>query len=114
MGLWGVLWEIVKAVAPHTVPHVARAVTNAAKDRRADELARLHAAPADDLYGRVESLEQRLEAAERRAATAEMRLAAYLDEFSRKWESSRKWIIALLAWNALVTAALLFLLFRHR
>jgi hypothetical protein len=113
MGLWGVLWEIVKAVAPHTVPHVARAMTNAAKDRRVEQ-ARLPAAPVDDLYGRVDSLEQRLEAAERRAATAEMRLAAYLDEFSRKWESSRKWIIALLAWSALLTAALLFLLFRHR
>lgn len=114
MGLWGVLWEIVKAVAPHTVPHVARAVTNAARDRRAEEQSRLPTAPTDDLYSRMESLEQRLEAAQKRAAAAEIRLAAYLDEFSRKWDSGRKWIIALLAWNALVTAALLFLLFRHR
>lgn len=114
MGLWGVLWEIVKAVAPHTVPHVARAMTNAAKDRRAAEQARLPAAPVDDLHGRVELLEQHVEAAEQRAAAAEIRLAAYLDDFSRKWESGRKWIIALLAWNALVTAALLFLLFRRR
>lgn len=114
MGLWGVLWEIVKAVAPHTVPHVARAVTNAAKDRHAAEQARLPAAPTDDLYSRVELLEQHLEAAQRRAAAAEIRLAAYLDDLSRKWESGRKWIIALLIWNAAVTAALLFLLFRHR
>jgi hypothetical protein len=114
MGLWGVLWEIVKAVVPHTAPHVARAITDAAKDRRVAAQAGLQSAAVDDLHGRVELLEQHLQAAEQRAAAAEIKLGAYLDDFSRKWESGRKWIIALLAWNALVTAILLFLLFRHR
>jgi hypothetical protein len=31
-----------------------------------------------------------------------------------RWAAARKWFIALLAWNALVTILLIFLLFRHR
>jgi hypothetical protein len=113
MGLWGVLLEIAKAVVPHAAPHVARAVVDAAKDRRAaSELARTPESlqPTNaDLAAALNYLEQRLSAAEDRAATAEQKLALAEARMADQWAMARKWAIALLAWNGAVTAALVWL-----
>lgn len=114
MGLWGILLEIARAVVPHAAPHVARAVVDAAKERRAaGEAGRTlpSAQPSNEsLAGALVYLEQRLSAAEERAATAEQRLALAEAEMADKWAYARKWAIGLLVWNALVTAALLSLI----
>jgi hypothetical protein len=113
MGLWGVLLEIARAVAPHAAPHVARAVVDAAKDRRAaSEASRAQTAlqPTNaDLAAALNYLEQRLSAAEERAATAEQKLSLAAARMADQWATARKWAIALLAWNAAVTAGLIWL-----
>jgi septal ring factor EnvC (AmiA/AmiB activator) len=125
MGLWGVLWEIVKAVGPHAAPHVARAMTQrkstAESDRRTHAAVKEIAQEFSTLEERVQAAEERAGAAERnsiaaeeRAASAEEKLALAQAQMADQWAAARKWFIALLAWNALMAAALLFLLFRHR
>jgi hypothetical protein len=113
MGLWGVLFEIAKAVVPHAAPHVARAVVDAAKDRRAaGETARTQDAlqPTNaDLAAALNYLEQRLSAAEERAATAEQQLTLAEARMADQWATARKWAIALLVWNGAVTAGLIWL-----
>ena len=113
MGLWGVLFEIAKAVVPHAAPHVARAVVDAAKDRRAaGEAARTQPGlqPTNtDLAAALNYLEQRLSAAEERAATAEQKLSLAQARMADQWAMARKWAIALLAWNGAVTVGLIWL-----
>jgi hypothetical protein len=52
-----------------------------------------------------------LTAAEDSAAAAEQKLSLAEARMADQWAVARKWGIALLAWNALVTAALIVLLF---
>src|SRR5262245_58459737 len=114
MGLWGVLLEIAKAVAPHAAPHVARAVVDAAKDRRAASEAQRTPdglqPTAADLAAALTYLDQRLSAAEERAATAEQKLSLAEARMADQWATARKWASALLAWNGVVTAVLIWLL----
>ncbi len=112
MGLWGVLWELARAVVPHAAPHVARAVADAAKERRAaSEAARTPPQPSNqDLASALDYLEQRLSAAEERAAAAEQKLSLAEARMADQWAIARKWAIALLAWNALVTVGLIVLI----
>jgi hypothetical protein len=110
MGLWGVLLEIARVVVPHAAPHVARAVVDAAKERRAaSEAARIEPS-TEDLAGALSYLEQRLSAAEEKAATAERNLSLAQAQMADEWAMARKWLIGLLVWNALVTAGLIWLI----
>jgi hypothetical protein len=110
MGLWSVLFEIVRAVVPHAAPHVTRAVVNAAKERRAARDAGEIEVPSNqDLASLLASLERRVTLAEMRTAAAEQELETTQSEFARKWNSARTWVIALLAWNALLTALTIYL-----
>ena len=125
MGLWGVLWEIVKAIGPHAAPHVARAMTQRKTVRESDQRTR---AAVKEIAQEFSTLEQRVQAAleradaaeqnsiaaEERAAAAEEKLTLTQAQMADRWAAARKWFIALLAWNALVTILLIFLLFRHR
>jgi hypothetical protein len=114
MGLWGVLLEIAKAVVPHAAPHVARAVVDAAKDRRAAA----DAARADvslqptnqNIADALTYLEQRLSYADEKAAVAEQKLSLAEARMADQWATARKWAIALLVWNTLTTAALIVLM----
>ena len=125
MGLWGVLWEIVKAIGPHAAPHVARAMTQrktvAESEQRTRAAVKEIAQEFSTLEQRVQAALERADAAERnsiaaeeRAAAAEERLMLTQAQMADQWAAARKWFIALLAWNALVTILLIFLLFRHR
>lgn len=113
MGLWSVLLEIAKAVAPHAAPHVARAVVDRVKERGAAvETARSESGlePTNqNLADAVTYLDQRLSATEDRAAVAEQKLALVEARTADQWTSARKWAIGLLAWNVVVTAALIVL-----
>jgi septal ring factor EnvC (AmiA/AmiB activator) len=124
MGLWGVLWEIVKAVGPHAAPHVARAMTQrktvSESDQRTRAAVKEIAQEFSTLEERVQAAEERAGAAERnsiaaeeRAAAAEEKLTVTQAQMADQWAAARKWFIALLVWNALVTILLIFLLFRH-
>lgn len=112
MGLWSVLFEIVKAVAPHAAPHVTKAVVNAAKDRMggkgAPEIAPLS---NEELASLLAALERRVTAAETRASAAEQELETIQTEFARKWKSASIWVIALMAWNGVLTVLLIYLAF---
>ena len=126
MGLWGVLWEIVKAIGPHAAPHVARAMTQ--RKAATAEAERRTRAAVEEVAQEFSTLEQRVQAAEmravaaestsiaaeERAAAAEEKLALTQAQIADQWTAVRKWFIILLAWNAVVTALLIFLLFRHR
>ena len=125
MGIWGVLWEIVKAIGPHAAPHVARAMTQrrtvAESDQRTRAAVKEIAQEFSTLEQRVQAALERADAAEKnsiaaeeRAAAAEERLMLTQAQMADQWAAARKWFIALLAWNALVTILLIFLLFRHR
>ncbi len=113
MGLWSVLLEIAKAVAPHAAPHVARAVVDAAKERRATgEADRDQANPqpsAQDLANAMTYLEQRLSATEEKAALAEQKLSLAEARMAHGWATARRWAIGLMVWNAVLTAALIVL-----
>jgi hypothetical protein len=118
MGLWGVLWEIFKVVAPHTAPHVAQAV----KERRAAGLAEQRAnAVAQEIAHEFTTLEERIAAAElkaaaseARAADAEEKLSLLQTQMAGRWATMRIWALALLAWNAVITAVLVYLLAARR
>jgi hypothetical protein len=110
MGLWGVLLEFARAVVPHAAPHVARAVVDAAKERRAAAEAARTEPSTEDLAGALTYLEQRLSAAEEKAATAEQRLSLIQAQMAGEWAIARKWLIGLLVWNAVVTAGLIWLI----
>jgi hypothetical protein len=113
MGIWGVLWELARAVVPHAAPHVARAVADAAKERRAaSEVARTLTVPQpsnEDLAAALSDLEHRFSMAEDRAVAAEQKLAQAEARMTEQWAEGRKWAIVFLAWNAAVTVALIVL-----
>lgn len=117
MGFWGILWEITKAVVPHTAPHVVRAVADRGRERRAARQPEVQQPSPEDLAGAISYLERRLSAAEERAATAddkaslaEERLALAEARMADKWALAAKWMLALLAWNAVLTGILIYLL----
>jgi hypothetical protein len=110
MGLWGVLLEIARAVVPHAAPHVARAVADAAKERRAASEAARTRPSAEDLAGALSYLDQRLAAVEEKAATAEQRLSLAEAERTEERAIARKWFIGFIVWSALVTAALIYVI----
>src|SRR5262249_14918449 len=125
MGLWGVLWEIFKVVVPHTAPHVARAVrdrqTAGLAQRRAQAAAKEIAQGFATMEERLAAAEEKADAAERssaaaeeRAAAAEGKLALALAQSAGRWNAVRKWMLALLVWNAVLTAILIFLLVARR
>lgn len=111
MGFWGVLFELARAVVPHAAPHVARAVVDAAKERRANA-AGAGPRPADQpgnesLLEALSYLDQRITIAEGRAAEAEEKLLAAERQMTERWEYARKLAIGLIAWNGVVTATLI-------
>jgi len=111
MGLWGVLIDILKTAATHAAPHVAKSAVDMARERMGANKAEPQAAdPVDQLNAVLSSFDQRIAAAEQRAGAAEEQLTAVQEFFARKWASARVWVIALLAWNALVTGLLIYLL----
>jgi hypothetical protein len=114
MGFWGVLWELARVVVPHAAPHVARAVADAAKERRAaSEAARTLTVPQprnEDLAAALSDLEHRLSIAEERAEAAEQKLSLAEARMADQWAAARKFAILLLVWNAAVTVAMITLL----
>jgi hypothetical protein len=121
VGFWTILWEIARAVVPHTAPHVVRAVADRNKERRAAREKDPNQPSAGDLAGAISYLDQRLSAAEEhaaaageRAAAAEERLAVAEAQMADKWAAAGKWMIALLAWNLVITGLVIYLLFARR
>lgn len=111
MGFWGVLLELARAVVPHAAPHVARAVVDAAKERRATNPSfRTPSAgqPSNQsLADAISYLERRLAAAEDKSQAAEERLLTMEREAAERWEYARKLAMGLIVWNGLVTATLI-------
>jgi hypothetical protein len=115
MGLWGVLFEIVKTAASHAAPHVARSAVDMARDRmNASKPEPKGPDPVEQLNRVLAEFDQRIAAADQRAATAEEQLIAARQDWTRKWSSARIWIIALLCWNVGITGIVLYLLFGRR
>ncbi|HEX7288170.1 MAG TPA: hypothetical protein VF532_18430 [Candidatus Angelobacter sp.] len=115
MGLWGVLIDILKTAASHAAPHVAKSAVDMARERMAaNDAARRDGANAEELSQALAALDQRIIAAEQRAAAAEEQLTAVQEFFARKWASARVWVIALLAWNAMLTGLLIYLVVTRR
>jgi hypothetical protein len=114
MGLWGVLWELARAVVPHAAPHVARAVADAAKERRAaGETTRTLTVPQpsnQDLAAALSDLAHRFLDAEERVIAAEQKVSLLEERIADQWTAARKWLIALLVWNGAVTLALILLI----
>lgn len=109
MGFWGVLFELARAVVPHAAPHVARAVVDAAKERRGTAAGSRSAdQPTNQSLAEALSyLDHRITIAEGRAAEAEEKLLAAERQMAERWEYARKLAIGLMAWNGIVTAALI-------
>jgi methanogenic corrinoid protein MtbC1 len=125
MGWLSAIWEIFKVVAPHAAPHVTQAVRDRRTAREAAERRHLEEAHAErnaeEMAAILVALEQRMLAAESRATAAEERACVLEEKFTqaealvtRNWATARIWIIWLLAWNAVVTAILLYLIFRRK
>lgn len=111
MGLWGVLLEFVRTAATHAAPHVAKGAVDIARERmNATRTEPQGVDPVEQLNKVFSAIEQRLVAAEQRAAAAEEQMTALQDYFTRKWASARIWVIGLLAWNAVLTAILIYVL----
>lgn len=110
MGLWGVLIDILKTAATHAAPHVAKSAVDMARERMAANDAARPGTATEDLNNALAAFERRVVAAEQRAAAAEEQLTAVQEFFARKWASARIWVIALLAWNGLLTGLLIYLL----
>jgi hypothetical protein len=114
MGIWGVLWELARAVVPHAAPHVARAVADRAKERRAvGDGARTLTVPQpsnETLAAALSDHERRLSDAEERAAATEQKLDLTEARMADQWLAARKWAMILIAWNAVVTVALIVLI----
>lgn len=111
MGFWGVLLELARAVVPHAAPHVARAVVDAAKERRAASSGANSSRAAqptnETLAEAINYLERRLNAADEKTAELDERLAASQRETAARWQSARKLVLALIGWNVGITAALI-------
>lgn len=113
MGFWGVLLELARVVVPHAAPHVARAVVDRAKERRAAESSRpaeTHQPSNESLALAITYLEHRLSIAEEKASAAEELRIASEAQAAERWMQAKKVFTALIAWNALVTASLVALL----
>ncbi|HLW54994.1 MAG TPA: hypothetical protein VKW06_19325 [Candidatus Angelobacter sp.] len=118
MAFWGILLELARAVVPHAAPHVARAVVDAAKERRAGTGPRPASQPSNQsLADAISYLEGRLSSVEEKAVDLQEKLEAVEKHAAERWEYARKLAIGLLVWNGIVTAALLtiviFMLVRH-
>jgi hypothetical protein len=121
MGFWGVLLELARAVVPHAAPHVARAVVDAAKERRAASAAgnsRSVDQPSNEsLAEAISYLERRLSVVEEKASELEEKFLAAEARMAKRWEDARKLAIGVIAWNAVVTALLIaiviYALLRH-
>lgn len=115
MGLWGVLFEIVKTAATHAAPHVARGAVDIARERmNANKSDPQGPNAVEQLQNLLSEFDQRICAAEQRAAAAEESLAESREDWNRKWASARVWIIALLCWNVLLSGLVTYLVFAHR
>ena len=115
MGLWGLLADIAKALAPHAAPHVAKGIVAAAKDRIGPSSAIKRAEETkDELDRQISALQQRLSSAEDRLATAENRALAAETQLAVQWQQFRKWLFVLLGWNILFTILLIVLFFFRR
>lgn len=115
MGLWGVLFEIVKTAASHAAPHVARSAVDMARERMNANRAEPQSRDAVDQLNRVlAEFDQRIAAEEQRAVAAERELLVAQEDWARKWASARIWIISLLCWNLSITALVLYLVFARR
>ena len=111
MGFWGLLADIARAVAPHAAPHVARGIVNAARERMAPANAEHEAAKTDDLKQSLEAIQGKLSVIEERAAVAESHAFTAASQLARFQMQIRNWLVILLAWNLLVAALLVYLLF---
>jgi hypothetical protein len=110
MGLWGILFELARAVVPHAAPHVARAVVDAAKERRGGAYQRPQPAnqPSNEsLATAITDLERRLTIAEDRASDAEEELQAAHREIAEQWQRARKIAVGLIVWNGVFTLTLI-------
>jgi hypothetical protein len=119
MGLWSVLFEIVKTAASHAAPHVARGAVDIARERMsANKSEPQGSGPLEQLNAQLNQVlsefDQRLVAAEQRALAAEESLAGLRVDWTRKWASARIWIIALLCWNVVITGIAIYLLIARR
>ncbi len=114
MALWGVLIDILKTAASHAAPHVARTAVDMARERMNATAQKPGPDPVEALNQVLSSFDQRIAAAEQRAAAAEEQVAAIEQSWLRKWESARIWVIVLLSWSVVMTAAVLYLLFWHK
>jgi len=115
MGLWGMLFEIVKTAATHAAPHVARGAVDIARERmNANKPEPQESNAVEQLHSLLSEFDQRISTAEHRAAAAEQSLAEWREGWNRKWASARVWIIALLCWNVLLTGLIIYLVFAHR
>jgi len=120
MGFWGVLWELAKLVVPHTAPHVARVVTERARERHVGRPEEPRGPSTEDLAGAISFLEKRLSESEDRAAAAEEKASQMEDKlsaaearFAQRWAVAGRWMIGLLVWNVLLTGLLIYLLARR-
>jgi hypothetical protein len=66
--------------------------------------------PIEELSQVLTSFDQRIAVANQRAVEAEAQIVALQQELARKAESARIWVIALLSWNAVITAVVIYLL----
>lgn len=111
MGIWSVLWELARAVVPHAAPHVARAVVDAARERRSagsSQTSQSENQPSNEsLAQAISDLERHIVAAEERSAELEEKLLAVRSEIAERWQYAHKLALGLIAWNAAVTIALM-------
>ena len=114
MGLWGVLLEVLKTAATHAAPHMARGAVDIARERMASGNPQPQGpTPIEELSQVLTEFDKRIAVANQRAVEAEAQIVALQQELAKKAESARIWVIALLSWNALVTLAVIYLLFRR-
>jgi len=121
MGFWSILWEIARVVVPHTAPHVARAVADRTRERRLAREPQPDQPSTKDLAGAMAYLEKRLSVAEERAGAAEdkasqaeEKLALAEARMAEKWALAAKLLLALLIWNVVITAILIYMLIARR
>ncbi|HKT49345.1 MAG TPA: hypothetical protein VJV96_03560 [Candidatus Angelobacter sp.] len=119
MGLWSVLFEIVKTAATHAAPHVARGAVDIARERMsANKSEPQGPGLLDELNAQLNQVlshfEQRLATAEQRALAAEESLAGLREDWTRKWTSARIWILGLLCWNVVITGLAIYLLIARK
>lgn len=115
MAFWGVLLELARAVVPHAAPHVARVVVDAARERRAASTGAgrtqtVNQPTNESLAEAITYLDRRIGTSEEKFSELEQRLLEAETQTAARWEHIRKLIIGLIAWNGVVTAALIALI----